>query len=197
MCDKVGHAPTKGSNNLKLIQYFACQDFAMMTPKDRFTLIKNKGLCIQCLYPGARQDQGKHKEGKCQREFICQHPSHQKYPVKKHVLICEEHKNSQDNQALLETYRTKCILRRPDLEEFSKGIKLSFRTALNNQNIHKTHQSTTLEDTNHISIYILQTISIGNKPYTLFFDSGYGDLLCRYEAVQNMVQRAFQEGQSV
>ena len=101
----------------------------MMTPKDRFTLIKNKGLCIQCLYPGARQDQGKHKEGKCQREFICQHPSHQKYPVKKHVLICEEHKNSQDNQALLETYRTKCILRRPDLELFSKSIELSFHTA--------------------------------------------------------------------
>ena len=193
ICDKVGHVPTNGPNNSKLIQYFACQDFAMMTPKDRFTLIKNKGLCIQCLYPGARQDQGKHKEGKCQREFICQHPSHQKYPVKKHVLICEEHKNSQDNQALLETYRTKCILRRPDLEEFSKGIKLSFHTASSNQSIHKTHQSTTLEDTNHSSIYILQTISIDNKPYTLFFDSGCGDLVCRYEAIQNMGQRAVQE----
>ena len=71
ICDKVGHVPTSGPNNSKLIQYFACQDFAMMTPKDRFTLIKNKGLCIQCLSLGARQDQGKHKEGKCQREFIC------------------------------------------------------------------------------------------------------------------------------
>ena len=126
----------------------------MMTPKDRFTLIKNKGLWIQCLYPGTREDQGKHKDGKCQRDFICQHLSHQKYPVKKHVLICEEHKDSQDNQALLETYRKKCILRRPDLEEFSKGIKLSFHTASNNQNIHKTHQSTTVEDTNHSSIYL-------------------------------------------
>ena len=73
----------------------------MMMPKDRFTLIKNKGLCIQCLYPGAKQDQGKHKEGKCQRDFICQHSLHQKYPVKKHILICEEHKDSQDNQALV------------------------------------------------------------------------------------------------
>ena len=45
------------------------------------------------------QDQGKNKEGNCQREFICQYPSHQKYPVKKHVLICEKHKNSEDNQA--------------------------------------------------------------------------------------------------
>ena len=52
--DKVGHVPTNGPNNSKLIQYFACQDFAMMTPKDCFNLIKNKGLCIQCLYPGTR-----------------------------------------------------------------------------------------------------------------------------------------------
>ena len=164
--------------------------FAMMTPKDRFTLVKNKGIWIQCLYPLARQDQGKHKEGKCQREFICQHPSHQKYFVRKHVLICEEHKNSQDNQALLETYRTKCILRRLDL-----GIryKLSFYTASDNQNTHKMHQSTTLENTNHSSIYILQTISIDNNPYTLFSDSGCGVLVRRYEAIQNMGQRAVQK----
>ena len=127
----------------------------MITPKDHFILIKNKGLCIQCLYPGARQDQGKHKARKCQREFICHNPSHQKHSVKKHVLICEEHKNSQDNQALLETYRTNCILRRPDLEEFSKSIKLSFHSASDNQNIHKTHQLTIHEDTNHNSIYII------------------------------------------
>ena len=82
ICDEVGRVPTSAPNNSKLIKYFACQDFAMMTPKDLFTLIKNKSLCIQCLYPGARQDQDKHKEGKCQREFICQHPFHQKYLVK-------------------------------------------------------------------------------------------------------------------
>ena len=89
--------------------------------------------------------------------------------------------------------RTKCILRRPILEEFSKGIKLSFHTAPNNLSIHKTHQSATYEDTNHSSIYILQTISIDNKPYTLFVDNGCGDLLCTYGAIQNMGQRAVQE----
>ena len=94
---------------------------------------------------------------------------------------------------MLETYCTKCILRRSDLEEFSKGIKLSFHTASNNQNIRKTHQSTNLEDTNHSSVYILQMISIDNNPYSLFFDSSCGDVVCRYEAIQNMVQRAVQE----
>ena len=60
-CDKAGHIPANGPNNSKLVQYFACKEFAMMTTKDRFTLIKYKGLCIQCLYPGARQDQGRYK----------------------------------------------------------------------------------------------------------------------------------------
>ena len=115
----------------------------------------NKALWIQCLYPGARQDQVKHKERKCQGELICQHPSQQKYSVKKHVLTCEENKKSQDNKALLETYRTKCIFRRADLEEFSKGIKLSFHTASNNKNIQKTHLSTIHDDTNNSSISIL------------------------------------------
>ena len=120
ICDKVADVPTNGPNNSKLIQYFVCQDFAMMTPKDRFTLVKNKGLCIQCLYPVARQDQGKHKEGKCQREVICQHPSHQRYPVKKHVLICKEHKNSQDNQALLESIAQNVSLGHQILKSFQK-----------------------------------------------------------------------------
>ena len=132
----------------------------MMAPKDRFTLIRNKALCIQFLYPGARKDQGKHKEAKCEKEFTCQHPSHQKYPVQKHVLLCEKNENNQDNHALLEKYYTKSILRRPDLGEFSKGITLSFHIASNNQNIHKAHQTTTHEDTNHKSVYILLTISI-------------------------------------
>ena len=44
-----------------LIQYFTGRDLAMMTTKDCFTSIKNKDLWIPYLYPGARQDQGKHK----------------------------------------------------------------------------------------------------------------------------------------
>ena len=60
-CNKFVHVSTNGPSNSKLIQYFAYHDFAMSTPKGRFTLVKNKSLCIQCLYPGARQDQRKHK----------------------------------------------------------------------------------------------------------------------------------------
>ena len=64
ICNKVSHVPANDSNNSILIQYFTCQDLAMMTTKDCFTLIKNKDLWIAYLYPSARQNQGKHKDGK-------------------------------------------------------------------------------------------------------------------------------------
>ena len=58
----------------------------------RFEELKSKAFCFQCLFPGAEKDQGKHKEGRCQRDFICKHQSHERYMRKKHVLVCEEHK---------------------------------------------------------------------------------------------------------
>jgi len=91
---------------MKLIQYFSCKTFVEMTPTERLSTLKSKNLCFQCLFPGAHQNQGKHQEGQCQREFICQHPYHQLYPVKNHVLVCETHKKNQQNQDTLEHYKS-------------------------------------------------------------------------------------------
>ena len=55
------------------MQYFACQKFAEMAPKDRFQELKNKGYCFQCLFPGASEDKGKHHDGMCQLDFVCKH----------------------------------------------------------------------------------------------------------------------------
>ena len=118
---------------------------------------------MQYSYISARQDQSKHKDGNCQRGFICQHSSHQKDSVKKHVLIFEEPKNSQDNQTLLDRYCTKCILRRTDLTKLSKGIKLPFHIVSSNHEYHETQQSMKNESYIDSSVYILQTISIDSK----------------------------------
>ena len=52
------------------MQYFACQKFVEMAPKDRFQELKNKGYCFQCLFPGAPQDKGKHHDGMCKKDFV-------------------------------------------------------------------------------------------------------------------------------
>ena len=69
------------------MQYFACQKFVEMAPKDRFQELKFRGYCFHCLIPGASQDKGKHHDEMCQRDFLCKHKSHDKYPIKKHVLV--------------------------------------------------------------------------------------------------------------
>ena len=108
-----------------VIQYFSCRTFAEKTPAQRFSLLRKKELCFQCLYPGADWNKGKHAKGECSTEFVCPHPSHQSYPKKKHVLLCDEHKDSKDNEDLLVRYKAKCI-RNQSLPSFSKEIKLSF-----------------------------------------------------------------------
>ena len=88
------HVSTNGPGGSKIIQYFSCRTFVEKTPAQRFSLIRKKGFCFQCLFPGAKRSQGKHNEGKCQQEFACPHPSYAKYPKRKHFLLCDEHKGS-------------------------------------------------------------------------------------------------------
>ena len=118
-CGETDHIKTDGPNGIKLVQYFSCRKFVEMKPNQRFLELREKGLCFQCLYPGARQNQGRHMDGSCQKEFACKHPSHNHFPSKKHVLICQEHCLTTENKALLETYRSRCILRAGNqLKEF-------------------------------------------------------------------------------
>ena len=127
ICGEEGHMDTMGPNRSRVIQYFTCKKFVEMTPAQRFHAVWNKGFCIQCLLPGAMADKGKHKDGRCQRDFACKDRSHSKYPRKKHVLLCEEHNYKKENLELLEIYRNRCILRNQnEVPAYSKEIKLSF-----------------------------------------------------------------------
>ena len=128
ICGKEYHVPTTGPGGSKLIQYFACKEFVDLKPFDRFQLLIKKGLCFQCLYPSAKVSEIKYSEGKCQRDYTCKHPSHDKFPTKKHVLVCSEHEDQEENKQIFEVYKFKCILKRKymQLPEFSKEIKLSF-----------------------------------------------------------------------
>ena len=87
ICGKEDHVLTSGPGGIKLIQYFTCEQFVEMTPADRLQLLKKKGLCFQCLYPGSKITDIKHSEGRCQWDYTCKHPSHDKFPTKKHVLV--------------------------------------------------------------------------------------------------------------
>ena len=111
LCGKSDHVQTKGPYGMKLIQYFACLKFTSMSPAQRLNELNTKGLCVQCLFPGSKASSGKHVEGKCQITYACKHDSHQASAIKKHVLVCDEHKGDEPNKTLLEEYRSRCITR--------------------------------------------------------------------------------------
>ena len=111
ICGASDHVATNGANGSKLIQYFCCKIFVEMTPANRFSELIKKYLCFQCLFPSATRSQGNHKEGRCQRDFVCPHKSHDEYPTKKHILVCDEHKQHPQNQELLKQYKDKFITR--------------------------------------------------------------------------------------
>ena len=109
ICGESGHQLTRDHRGKNVVQYFCCKKFADMAPAERFRFLKEKGLCHQCLAPGAPCDINKHKVD-CFSKYCCKHKSHEKHTKKKHVLVCEERKHSENNRNLLNEYKEKCIL---------------------------------------------------------------------------------------
>ena len=193
ICDATGHFSVSGNDGTKLIQYFACEKFALMTPQQRFNSLKNKGLCFQCLLPGALSWEGKHRYGNCLKEFACQHPEHDKYTRKKHVLVCEEHKDTDLNKELLQKYKEKCILRHRSaaLPDFSKNIQLTFYYKTESTSATKRLKESRNEDTiNDHGIYQLQTIQIKGQSYNIFYDTGCADFVSKKSAIDRIGERA-------
>ena len=194
-CDEDSHhVKTNGPNGTKIIQYFACKKFHDLTPAERFRELRSRGLCCQCLYPGATQTSGKHALGKCQKIFACKHRNHQQHTVKKHVLVCQEHATSDENQRLLEEYKQKCIhSQRVQLEEFSKEIKLSLlacsyisKPEPRSEPVQQPNDDVIIKED---AVYILQTIIVESEPFNLFFDNGCSDFVSRKKAVQKLSKK--------
>ncbi len=125
VCGDTDHIQTNGPRGSKVIQYFACKYFAEMKHLERFKFLKTKGYCVQCLFPGGLQAQGKHKEGKCQRDYVCKNAAHERFQTKKHVLCCEEHKEKEENKDTLQKYKERFVLRLAQLPDHSRNIQIS------------------------------------------------------------------------
>ena len=191
-CDEDGHTMTKGPWGRNLIQYFSCEKFAKMNPHQRLQELRKRGLCYMCLYPGALQNEGKHSTGSCHDEFCYKHPSHDKQNRKKHVLVCNEHRDDDENKQILEEYKRRRILNNSQLPSFSREIKLSFVSQqvfqVGTSNIElEPNDDGIIEDN---GIYMLQTIEIDDQHYTIFFDSGCSDMVSRYDAIKRIGERA-------
>ena len=186
-CDESeDHVVTNGPRGTIIVQYFACRKFEEMSPNERFKELRSRGYCFQCLFPGAGENKGKHNNGMCQRDFICKHKSHDRFPRKKHVLVCHEHRNDQENQDILQLYKDRCITKQQWLPLFSKDIKLTFH-------INQSCKQQEIPSDQEKAIYILQTIKVEQQQYSLFYDTGCSEMVLRYDAIKRIGNRAIEE----
>ena len=88
ICGKDDHVVSVTQRGKRLGNYISCEKFVKMRPAERFVELKNKGLCLQCLNPGAKQNH----EGICWNKYSCQHDGHKRFDRGLHVLVCERHK---------------------------------------------------------------------------------------------------------
>ena len=89
-----------------------------MTPDGRRKILFKKKFCAQCLQPGVRFDE-KHN---CSIEYACPDNYHKNFQNGLHVLVCDYHKESKENQNLIEKCKINFIGKIPNLENFSKNI---------------------------------------------------------------------------
>ena len=195
LCGEEGHLLTRNHNFKKVIQYWSCKKFVEMSPAERFKLLKEKGLCHQCLSPGAPLDTAKHRAD-CFSKFCCKHSSHDKHVKKKHVLVCEEHKD--ENKDLLEEYKKKCILslkEKDRLPDFAKNLSFHQLTVYHAEEPAPQVEVSTngvdhfdQPDIKDKGIYILQTIEIDGEVFELFYDNGCGDLTMTIAAIELLIR---------
>ena len=185
LCSKTDHVSTKDHFGRQVIQYAACRMFTDKSPNARFQLVKDKGLCYQCLSPGATVDHGKHKSGTCFSKFACKHPSHSKFPRSKHVLLCEEHRDDQRNKDMLERYKKDTILKFNALPDYSKEISNSFIVVRASH--HTEEDDVDEEEVTDSAIYIQQTILVEKELFNLFYDEGCMDSCSRRKAIDRLL----------
>ena len=145
--------------------YLACGKFLRMSPLDRGKVLDNKGLCRQCLCPGAK----KGHQYFCSKTYICTDSSHDSSEGY-HVLVCDKHKDTRNAQ-LLEKFKEEYIQKfAKDLPSFSKNIKITMQSQAN-------CVDTALEEGEALNkgIFMLQTIQVEGEKFNLFYDSGYTD----------------------
>ena len=201
ICGSTSHEATNGPKKSKIVQYFACDVFVNMSVAERFKVLMDKGLCFQCLFPGADRNTGKHKEGKCQTEYVCKDPSHGSFKWKKHVLVCDKHKENSENQEIFKAYKERCIIKNQNLPAFAQGIHLSYHSFGASEEVSHETSSEVLDDTvdpepEEDAVFLFQIIEIFNETtmkaerFLIFYDLGCGKFLVRYKAVQKLGSRA-------
>ena len=189
-CEGIGHTVITTQKGNKIVPYYVCETFVLLSPANRYAKMKEKDLCTSCLVPG----QKKGPKHRCFfLNFCCPHTHDNKEKI--HVLLCEKHKKEDKNVKLLEKFKTKFIVNsKESLPIFSRNISCHAQTihfSLTPESIFKQFNSR--PDVEYSAIFALQSIQVLNVRLNLFYDNGCGDLVVKQSAADKLaaIGRAF------
>ena len=97
------------------------------------------------------------------------------------------------NKDVFQKYKVNCILRKKrihDLPTYAKEIKLAYLGTIDKNSSHLPRNSVLNDE--ECGIYQLQTITTENQNFTIFYDSGCGDFVSKWSAMQKLGTRAHQ-----
>ena len=192
ICGEGNHTIITTLKGNKIIPYYVCEMFSKLSPTDRYAKLKEKRLCTTCIFPGAMKGP-KHK---ClYLNFCCPHAHENQEKI--HILLCEQHKKEDKNLKLLEKFKDKFIRNcNQTLPKFSHGISCFSESVNISRGTEKLlfKGFNSKPDVQDSSIFLLQTIGVGEVNLNLFFDNGCGDLVIKKSAVEKLkcVGRAYQ-----
>ena len=190
-CDGVSHSVITTAKGNKIVPYYVCESFVLLSPADRYAKMKEKELCTSCLCPG----QKKGPKHRCfYLNFCCPHTHDNKEKI--HVLVCERHKKEEKNLKLLEKFKNKFIVNSKEaLPIFSRNISC-YADFVHFSNVSGGifQEFKSRPDVEYRAIFLLQTIQVQNVCLNLFFDNGCLDLVIKKSAAEKLaaIGRAFQ-----
>ena len=185
ICGKTDHVLSTDQNGQKQVDYFACPIFASMSCEKRRNELQKKGLCFQCLTPGA-----KHKDPHdCNAKYTCTDPWHKNFNKGFHILVCEKHKTCKGNIDLLAEYKKSFISQRSNnFKNFTKNINLHcvYNFAHRGTSL-QSKDDKILPDVPDSTIFMFQTIDVHGHRFRILFDSGGTRTVIKKSAIDILV----------
>ena len=188
ICYKTGHVLSIDGKGKTHCDYVSCKTFVEWSCKRRSELFHRK-FCFQCLSPGI-----KHFENHvCSNKYVCPDDTHKSHAKGIHVLVCHDHKESQENVTILHQYMKNFIEKRGNFLDFTKNISLicTFNNIIAEVQLFK-HLKNVIPDVRDRAIFPLQTIIVEGIRIRLFYDRGAGDAVIKATAIKALekVRRA-------
>ena len=163
--------------------FYHCKKFLQMSPKERSKLVMSKQCCLQCLDTKTKWRDPQHQ---CSDKWVCKNAFHNTFDKKLHFLCCDKHVDDEENKVLYEQFKTEVLN-----SDWQKNLHSSIYLSVppHASNAAKTFlEHAGIEDDDDAPAYLLQPVPFNGHVFSMMFDTGCGNFVCRSAAIDALPQ---------